>query len=904
MLIITSHPPQLQSILSPDRHDFSPMNSLYEIDPKWQKLLTLDNFLGGLTVNEFVESLSADHSLRMPSSLGISGANGAGASASGAEAAQWSQLDPKPFIRTFESTLRELRALNEESSGKKAHLEDQVSRQELVHSENIIDLSQDIARINAQFSELDSKLSGVNQIVSPLGDKLESAIRRKKNYIKSVDLITEYTNFYSHGQSPTIENLRVSKSWRNKIQAATLVKNLIELSRKVETTSLPKTGEVTQQIQKYSEMMETQLLTSFNDAYRQNDFNQLQEIALILNHFNGGVNVIQSFINQHAYFINSDEIGLDDQMNLDEQFQRRLTDQTNHAVVYEQGILALLNDVESVIKNESKIVKNVFEERASYVMQLFIQRVFAQKIEPKIEVILNSALTLSNLAYVRALHGLYSIVGQFVKDLTEFFQMLELDQDGPAEGKVVSGAFETGSSIITVLEQCYSDLFSRYLYDRSRYFDIERRSLETLLVETGARFTQGHDKEIRSKLLLSKLTKMMESGDSGTNYDEFINHTATTSKRKLSQFNDFMKKRLDSLDHLSSLGLSRTNTFSRDRDGSTTDTVHGQDGAEGTYSEYNDGTMTDKSDPAFNMETVDDMLRCVVESVARVMELVPNKASEYSLELIDVLFLGIIGNYVEMSLEVAFYTVKRLDIYKLDDFNLSFLSYITKTTQMLSLVSSSVKVIFLSLLNNSPDAKKQVIELTNNNIRKCEMSINIIMDEITHVYSAKFSDSLTKQNKRDFVPKSQDLLDQDTVPAVEIAGLLSSLHSQAAQYLRDKNLRALLDCIGDDLYGLLLAHYAKFQVSSLGGIIVTKDIIGFQNVVEDWRIPNLLEKFATLRELANIYTVQPELLDSLTREGHLATLDRSTIQQYISRREDFNHDSFIQNVKMNFKQYT
>lgn len=868
------------------------MNSLYELDSKWQKLLTLDNFLGGLTVNEFVESLSTDHSLRMPSTL-----------ASGGDSTeQWSQLDPKPFIRTFESTLRELRALNEESISKKSQFEDQVTRQELVHSENIIDLSGDIGRINDQFNDLDNKLSNVNQIVSPLGDKLESAIRRKKNYIKSVDLITEYSNFYSQGQSPTIENLRVSKNWRNKIQAATLVKNLIELSRKIETTSLPKTGEITQLIQKYSEMMETQLLTSFNTAYRQNDFNQLQEIALILNHFNGGVNVIQSFINQHAYFINTDEIGLDDQMKLDEQYQKKLTDQSNHMVVYEQSILTLLNDIESVIKNESKIVKGVFEERASYVMQLFIQRVFAQKIEPRIEVLLNNSLTLSNLAYVRSLHGLYSIVGQFVKDLTEFFQMLELDQD-VAEGKVVAGSFETGSSIITVLEQCYSDLFSRYLYDRSRYFDIERRNLETILVEMGSKFTHIHDKEIRSKLLLDKLTKMMESGESGNNYEEFISQTANTSKKKLSQFNDFMKKRLDSLDHLSNLGLSRANTFSRDRDSSAADTIHGQD-SDGTYSEYNDGTMTDKSDPAFNLETVDDMLKCVVESVARVMELVPNKASEYSLELIDILFLGIIGNYVEMSLEVAFYTVKRLDIYKLDDFNLSFLSYITKSAHMLNLVSSSIKVIFLSLLNNSPDAKKQIIELTNNNIRKCEMSINIIIDEVTHIYSAKFSDSLTKQNKKDFTPKSQDLLDQDTLPAVEIANLLSSLHSQATLYLKDKNLRALLDCIGEDLYSLLLVHYAKFQVSSIGGIIVTKDIIGYQNVIEDWRIPNLLEKFSTLRELANIYTVQPDLLDSLTKEGHLATLDRGTIQSYISRREDFNHDSFITNVKMNFKQYT
>lgn len=885
------------------------MNSLYDLDPKWQKLLTLDNFLGGLTVNEFVESLGKDHSIRVASSLNF----GTDTTTTGLQlqdeqdTANWQRLDTKPFIRTFESTLKELKSLNEDAISKKNKFGEQVSRQELVHSENVIDLSNDIQRINGQFNDLDNKLTNVNQIVSPLSDKLESTIRKRKNYVKSVELITEYTNFYEFGNSKNIENLRISKNWKNKIQAATYIKNLLDLSRKIETTAIPKTSEITKTIEKYSEMMETSLLENFNSAYRENDFNQLNEIALILNHFNGGINVIQSFINQHAYFINSDEIGLDDQANIDDQFKKRLMDQNIHTVVYEQNILKMLNEIESVVKNESKIVKGVFEERASYVMQLFIQRVFVQKIEPKIETLLNNSLSLSNLAYVRTLHGLFSLIGQFVKDLTEFFQVLEIEQEQfNTDSKLITNTFEninnsSNSSIITVLEQCSSDMFSRYIYDRARYFDIEKRNLETILVDTTSIFTNKHNKEIQSKMLLNKLGKMLEKDDeANTHYEEFINQTTTTSKRKISQFNDFMKKRFDRLDHLSNLSLSRSNTVSKDRDSSQLSNI--QPPGDDEYGGEN--VMADISDPEFNLDTVDSMLKCVVESIARVMELVPNKSSEYSLELLDIMFLGIVGNYVEMSLEVAFFKVKNFDIYKSEDFNLSLLNYITRSTDILNLLSTSVKAIFKPLLNNSPDSKKQIIESTNNNIRKCEISINIIIDEITEVYSAKFSNTLTKQNKKDFTPKSQDLLDQDTLPAIEITNLLSSLYTQSSIYLKNKNLNSFLNCIGEELYDLLLDHYCKFQVSSIGGIIVTKDIIGFQNVIEDWRIPNLLEKFSTLRELANIFTVQPDLLDSLTKEGHLATLDRDVIQSYITKREDFNHDNFISNVKMNLKQYT
>lgn len=122
--------------------------------------------------------------------------------------------------------------------------------------------------------------------------------------------------------------------------------------------------------------------------------------------------------------------------------------------------------------------------------------------------------------------------------------------------------------------------------------------------------------------------------------------------------------------------------------------------------------------------------------------------------------------------------------------------------------------------------------------------------------------------------------------------------------MKSQNLTTFLSTIGEDLYRLLLDHYGKFQVNSTGGIIVTKDIIGYQTTVDDWDIPDLSEKFATLRELANLFTVQPDLLDSLTKEGHLAHMSRGIIQTYIANREDFNQDNFMSNMKQSLRQYT
>lgn len=835
------------------------MNSIYELDPKWRKLLMSSNFLGGLTVNEFVGELSKDHAVR--------------GSSQNNDGTTFEKLDPKPYIRTFEFILKELNTLNEEAGNKKLHLAEQVSTQELQHSKNVIELHSSLNDMIKKYDKLDNQLTNVTQVVAPLGEKMEIAIRRKKAYIKSVELITQYNAFYAIGKSSYLETLRISTNWQKKTQAAILMKNLLALALKVETTSIPRTGEVASIIEKYSEMMETKLLESFNNAYRDNNFGQLNEIALILNHFNGGVNVIQSFINQHAYFIDTELIGKDEanQILLEADFKARLTDPDAHDVVYEKDMINLLNDIVSVVKSESKVVKRVFEEKASTVIQLFVQRIFAQKIEPRIDTLLNISLSLSNLAYVRMLHALYSLVGQFIEDLTDFFQLLEIDKN---------------NGLSSTIEQSYSDLFSKYVYDRSKYFDLEKKSLESILFEKTTEFNIEHDKETRSRALANRLNNSLENKLE-------LQDLSNTTRSKLSQLNNFIKSHIDT----DKLSINRSNSLNRSNSFKNQSTV-------GANSVNQHEGMNSDGKELFGILNADRMLKCIVESIARVMELVPNKASNYSFELLEVMLMGIISSYIETALETAYSQVTKIDVGKTFDVNLSCLKYISVSTEILSLTSASVKAIFLPVLNNSPSVKRKIIETTNNQIKRCELLINTILEELTQVFFSNFRNCLAKQKKKDFYPKSQELLDHDTLPAVEIISILNSLYTQAVLYLKGLNLSSFLTRIGTGLYDLLLGHYGKFQVSSAGGIIVTKDIIGYQTAIEEWRIPILSEKFTILREMANLFTVQSDLLDSLTREGHLAEMNKDIISAYISNREDFNHERFMTGVKLNLKQYT
>ncbi|AMD19029.1 HBR128Cp [Eremothecium sinecaudum] len=821
------------------------MNTIYELDDQWKKLLSLNNFLGGLTVNEFVQELSKEHS-------GTSRGHGGSIRDSA-----FDQVDPKPYIRTFESVLRELKKLRVECESKLENLDQQVALSEISHAKNSLQLNDRFRSIVATHEALDQMLRSVTQVVSPLGEKLEKSIRSKNSYMKAVEVMTYYNDFNEYGKSKKLEQLRTSSNFHDKLQAALLVKQLLSLSRKIDTKSLPKTIEVTAHIAKYSEEMEKNLLDSFNAAYRKNDFDKLKEIALILKHFNGGINVIQSFINQHAYFANSEadeEHKTDLSIFSKADLAEKLNNPEIHDMFYPDPLIKNLHEMENTIKLEAKVVKRVFEERAADVLKLFVQQLMVKKIGPKVTLYMNTAMTISNLAYLRTLHAIYSLISQFIKDLSDVFINLDVDKD---------------NILLNSLDQGFNELFSKIVFDRAKYFEVEKKCLESILFHKTSEFNLHHEKDIRNRNLLNKLSSNSEIK---AELSGLVMHGTNS---RLSKVNTFIKSHLER----DRKGLSKSPSL---RHSGTRDTVIDKN----------------QEDPLYTLSYLDMMLKCAVESLARMMELIPTDSSDYCLKLVEVVMDGLISSYVDSALEVAYTQLAHLDPYQDGDLNLSYMKYVPRTTEMLSLISASVKAVIIPLLNNAPEAKKNVIKLVNAYLKKSELAINVLLEDTISFLDQKFAHILSKQNKRDFVPKSQEVVDQDTIPGSELVSVLDLIHSQVVGNLMNANLENFLTKVGTLLYEKLLDHYKRFQVSSVGGVIVTKDIIGYQSAIEEWGIDALNEKYALLRELANLFTIQPELLESLTMEGRLTTIGRNVISEYISKREDFNNDSFRSKFKI------
>lgn len=791
--------------------------SFYELDQSKLSLLNLDNFLNGLSVNDFIEELSKDHLLKQ------------------ADVNQYGSLDPKPYIRTFESTLRALKELTLESNKQQILCEEQVESYELKHSENVLQLSSKIDRTIKKFDTLDVKISDVTIKINPLGSSLNKITNSRDRSMETIFLIRAYHGFYVKQKYDPLEALRTSQRFEDKVKCAKTVSNLLTLSKKIQTEDA-KTEKCLILIQQYSELMERELLERFEDASEANEFDIMKEIAGILFEFNGGATVVQAFVSKNDLLIDAEKSNEDEESILDnEAVWTKLSDPNFVGIIQDTPTESLLERLKVSIKAQARIVKLVFVDPVP-VLKIFIQRVYAQMIQNKVSTLLLYSLSVSSLAHVRILYSLYSSVGDFTKDVKEF---------------VTANEFDKENELSIILDQSYFELFIDYTSD-SVYFNREKKNLEEIIYDIVHKFNSYNDRAILNNYLNVKIDNLDNSDyrESNTQNERYSVHFS--ERKRLNQFKLFVKAKMDK-------SVARGST------------------------DIEDGEFT-----KLNILTVETILKSTIESIARLLELAPNKSPEYSLEILEILLFDFGKLYIGGGLEVAYDQLKQetAKISLITPFNFSYLKSFTMVSEILFLMSSTIKKIILPCAINSPNIKNRMSNLTNNYIMRCETSLNIILSETLEMVSARTFSYLSKQKKKDFASSAD--LDNDTETSDLICEFLTTVNDDFRACLNNANLKNAQVKVGMNFLNQLLEHYKKFTISSTGGIVLTKEVIRYKEIIDEWAIAELSENFQLLKEISNLFTVQMELIGSLVSEGQLANLKPYNIKQYVSKRDDYN----------------
>ena len=417
---------------------------------------------------------------------------------------QGNAFDPKPLIRSFEHALNRMSDLSGDLELREHELSAAVRRAEAQYTNNIQNLGRRLDQTVDSFTRLDASLngddydSGGNAVVK-IGERLEELDKQRQRALDAKFLIQCWMEVSERGELYLLEDIRRSGKGEGKVRCAHIARQLSKISQRLDPESwnhingneklvngangIHKTDcdrkrrnhNTRELIEKFSETLEKDLLKSFDEFYRRQNFDGMRECANVLHDFNDGASVIGAFVNQHQFFIDRSQL-ITEEVAGDADTWEKLADPDAEPPGVEPSLQSLADEVRNVVQEESSIIRRAFPY-AEQVLGRFIQRIFQQSIQQRLEMVLEKASSVSALAFLRSLQAARSCISTLIDDLK-------------AHG--LTEHPETISPQITLLlDQQFDDLFVPYFVGSS-YIEREKRSLEELYSSLLFKFTIYH----------------------------------------------------------------------------------------------------------------------------------------------------------------------------------------------------------------------------------------------------------------------------------------------------------------------------------------------------------------------------------------------------------------------------
>ncbi|KAK1231808.1 Exocyst complex component 5 [Marasmius sp. AFHP31] len=736
-------------------------------------------------------------------------------------------FDPQPFIRTFEAAVDKLIAVRKEVQAKTEQMEKSVRVSEREYSKKMDELNRGFEAVGSSFSGMEARMNEVGGTAIRIGEQLESVHIERQRAQAAYDIIDFYNQF-SRGDTTRLDVLR-KEGRQGRRQVAILLRRLSTVAKEVDLPSAEKTRE---NIEKYCEKFEKEMLNLFDRCYRRGDPKMMHHCAQTLLEFNGGNSCIQVYVNQHDFFINNvREVNQDE----DRLLWAKIPDPDASPPKTEKGLAELFIEIRATVDTEAQIVKAVFPN-PPMVMQVFLQRVFAQSIQQHMENLLHKASTISDLAYLRVLQLVHGQATSLVEDLKAHELSVRAPYGGSAGGPATGGA--TSTTMAAMLEAAMEELFVPYT-EGQRYLERESRSLGTLYTTLLMNFTRYHAKSQKGKAsVFDRVVNQLSAAASTTSTGgvQTTSAQAATALLRLGGFNN--EKNVEQ---------------------STEEPIREEDGQ-------------------LDVEVAEKMLRWHAEAIG---------SAKNTFSLLRVLSEAIGTAYVDEALETELLRLDAADTKAEPSFN--GLSTLKLVDLVCHLWQQYVNTTLLPLASSSVTVRREMATFNNQTVSRIEGSANHLMHRLIDMVTTWLTMQLTKQKRNDFKPKNDDLsfARVNTEPCEACCDMLEKVRDAAKANLSGKNLEVFLTEVGVTFHSLLLEHLRKFPVSATGGLMLAKDIKMYQDTIGSFGIPPLTERFEFIRQLGNVFLVRPEILKSYITEGYLGRIDPTLLKPYLALRSDW-----------------
>jgi exocyst complex component 5 len=757
-----------------------------------------------------------------------------------------------------------------------------VRRAEVQHDQTLDTLGRKLDQSMAQFEALDLSLnnpnangngtgrrnrqdgsSGGGNIAVQIGEKLEELDRKRRRAQDANFLIQCWTEVHDSGSLTTLEEIQRQGGAENKVRCAVIARQLMRISQRLDPASWSQsngngvrtngitngvTGASRQHntrevLEKFSETLEQDLLKQFNNSYRKQNFEDMMECAKVLYDFNGGASVIAVFVNQHQFFINRDQL-MADEVTTDGEMWEQLADPDSDPPGVEPSLQSLVDEVKLVMQEESFIVKRAFPYYET-VLAKFIQRVFQQSIQQRLEMVLDKATTISSLAFLRSLHASRSYIGALVEDL-KTHGLTEHPEPASAQ-------------ISQTLDQQLEELFVPYLVGNS-FIDRERKSLEELYNSLLFKYTIYHSRR-----------KKAPTG--------FMAAIAQQGTQLLASAKDAYVDRLASSD-LTATQKKMMLRVAGIQDGGSKDDIE-----------------VSEEDGALSVANAKRMLTWLAESVRRTLELGSASDTPKDVNVLLNLVLTSMGQvYVETTLDAALEQSTSQEASKTEP-NISYLPHLKPAITIAHLLSRFITTVLIRLAESNTTVRRSMEAQTKVGIENIERKTNAVMRSTLDVAINWVTKTLATQKKTDFRPKDAELdgvVDSlQTQTCQSICNFLAKAATQASQAVDGNNLELWSSELALAVQRLLFEHFKKFPVNATGGLMVTKDITRYVATMKEWPLSREVESLVeALSEIGYLFIIGPEALRERSRNlGAVGTgfgkkLQKADFKAFVQRRDD------------------
>lgn len=214
------------------------------------------------------------------------------------------------------------------------------------------------------------------------------------------------------------------------------------------------------------------------------------------------------------------------------------------------------------------------------------------------------------------------------------------------------------------------------------------------------------------------------------------------------------------------------------------------------------------------------------------------------------------------------------------------------------LMNTCIRTVLIPLASANVTIRRDMEKTSSIAIDRMEEKVNSIMQRSIDVVLTWVTKLLARQLKSDFRPKDDALsggsawLEQLQTPTcMATFTFLTRLHNLALTALAlSPNLTIFLTELALNLRSLLLEHFKKFSVNAAGGIMVTKDISKYIELLRSWELdPSFDPSFEVLTEIGNLFVIGPDALkERLRGKGSMGggAWEKSDLRAYVLRRED------------------